>query len=47
MIVIGAVIEQRTNHLVIKMFFRPYKPYYLFGKQLPLHQGSFQKEETK
>ncbi|MGG3574351.1 DUF445 family protein [Bacillus gobiensis] len=39
MIVIGAAIGAVTNHLAIKMLFRPYRPIYLFGKRLPFTPG--------
>ncbi|MCM2990547.1 DUF445 family protein [Bacillus safensis] len=47
MIVIGAVIGAATNHLAIKMLFRPYKPYYLFGKQLPFTPGLIPKRRDE
>ncbi len=39
MAVIGAVIGGVTNHLAIKMLFRPLKPIYLWGKRLPFTPG--------
>ncbi|TDL94147.1 DUF445 family protein [Macrococcus brunensis] len=36
---IGAVIGGFTNYIAIKMLFRPYKPVYLFGRQLPFTPG--------
>lgn len=39
MVVVGAVIGGFTNLLAIRMLFRPYKPIYMFGKQLPLTPG--------
>ncbi|MEC1409076.1 DUF445 family protein [Bacillus safensis] len=47
MIIIGAVIGAATNHLAIKMLFRPYKPYYLFGKQLPFTPGLIPKRRDE
>ncbi|MFJ5672201.1 DUF445 domain-containing protein [Bacillus safensis] len=47
MIVIGAVIGAATNHLAIKMLFRPYKPYYLFGKRLPFTPGLIPKRRDE
>ncbi|MDM5297372.1 DUF445 family protein [Bacillus pumilus] len=47
MIVIGAVIGAATNHLAIKMLFRPYQPYYLFGKQLPFTPGLIPKRRDE
>ncbi|WP_226567116.1 DUF445 domain-containing protein [Bacillus stratosphericus] len=47
MIVIGAVIGATTNHLAIKMLFRPYKPYYLFGKKLPFTPGLIPKRRDE
>ena len=39
MAVIGAAIGGVTNHLAIKMLFRPLKPIYLWGKRLPFTPG--------
>jgi uncharacterized membrane protein YheB (UPF0754 family) len=36
---VGGVIGYFTNDLAIKMLFRPYRPYYLFKRQLPLTPG--------
>lgn len=36
---IGAAIGGVTNHLAIKMLFRPLKPIYIWGKQLPFTPG--------
>ncbi len=47
MIVIGAVIGAATNYLAIKMLFRPYKTYYLFGKQLPFTPGLIPKRRDE
>lgn len=35
----GGVIGYFTNDLAIKMLFRPYRPYYLFKRRLPLTPG--------
>ena len=37
--VIGGVIGYFTNDLAINMLFRPYRPYYLFKRRLPLTPG--------
>jgi uncharacterized membrane protein YheB (UPF0754 family) len=37
--VVGGVIGYFTNDLAIKMLFRPYRPYSLFGWRLPLTPG--------
>ena len=37
--VVGGVIGYFTNDLAIKMLFRPYRPYYLFNRRLPLTPG--------
>lgn len=37
--VFGGVIGYFTNDLAIKMLFRPYRPYYLFKRRLPLTPG--------
>ncbi|HHY74437.1 MAG TPA: DUF445 domain-containing protein [Bacillus bacterium] len=39
MAIIGAVIGGVTNHLAIKMLFRPLKPIYIWGKRLPFTPG--------
>lgn len=39
MAVIGAAIGGVTNHLAIKMLFRPLKPIYFWGKRLPFTPG--------
>ncbi|MBD1383364.1 DUF445 domain-containing protein [Metabacillus arenae] len=39
MVVIGAAIGGITNHLAIKMLFRPYKPIYIGGKRVPFTPG--------
>ncbi len=39
MAVIGAAIGGVTNHLAIKMLFRPLKPIYIGGKRLPFTPG--------
>ncbi|MFY0779826.1 DUF445 family protein [Peribacillus simplex] len=47
MVVVGAVIGGFTNLLAIRMLFRPYKPIYLFGKQLPLTPGLIPKRQDE
>lgn len=37
--IFGGVIGYFTNDLAIKMLFRPYRPYYLFKRRLPLTPG--------
>jgi uncharacterized membrane protein YheB (UPF0754 family) len=37
--VVGGVIGYFTNDLAIKMLFRPYRPYFLFKRRLPLTPG--------
>ncbi|MCC3355409.1 DUF445 domain-containing protein [Bacillus sp. REN16] len=39
MMVVGALIGGVTNHLAIKMLFRPYKAIYIGGKRLPFTPG--------
>ncbi|WP_438823856.1 DUF445 domain-containing protein [Bacillus sp. JJ1566] len=39
MMVVGAIIGGVTNHLAIKMLFRPYKAIYIWGKRLPFTPG--------
>ncbi|KRF55264.1 hypothetical protein ASG99_11115 [Bacillus sp. Soil768D1] len=47
MVVVGAVIGGFTNLLAIRMLFRPYKPIYIFGKQLPLTPGLIPKRQDE
>jgi len=37
--IVGGMIGYFTNDLAIKMLFRPYRPYYLFKRRLPLTPG--------
>lgn len=37
--IVGGVIGYFTNDIAIKMLFRPYRPYYLFKRQLPFTPG--------
>ncbi len=37
--IVGGIIGYFTNDLAIKMLFRPYRPLYLFKRQLPLTPG--------
>ncbi|GEK31567.1 UPF0754 membrane protein YheB [Kurthia zopfii] len=39
MVVVGALIGGATNHIAIKMLFRPHNPVYLWGKRLPFTPG--------
>lgn len=39
MVVIGSLIGGVTNHLAIKMLFRPHNPVYIWGKRLPFTPG--------
>ncbi len=45
--VIGAVIGYFTNHIAIKMMFKPLEPVYVFGKQLPLTPGIIPKNKKR
>ncbi|MCC9022588.1 DUF445 domain-containing protein [Bacillus nakamurai] len=47
MIVIGAAIGAVTNHFAIQMLFRPYRPYYLFGKRVPFTPGLIPKRRDE
>lgn len=47
MIIIGAIIGGFTNFIAIKMLFHPYKPIYLFGKQLPFTPGLIPKRRDE
>ncbi|NEP41186.1 MAG: DUF445 family protein, partial [Okeania sp. SIO2H7] len=37
--VAGGVIGYFTNDIAIKMLFRPYKGYYIFGRKIPFTPG--------
>lgn len=45
--VLGGVIGYITNDLAIKMLFRPHKPKFLFGWQLPFTPGLIPKEKSR
>ncbi|MCL2398114.1 MAG: DUF445 family protein [Defluviitaleaceae bacterium] len=45
--IIGALIGYCTNLLAIRMLFRPFKPAYLFGMQLPFTPGLIPKEKAR
>src|SRR5690606_4046354 len=47
MMVIGAIIGGVTNHLAIKMLFRPYKAIYIGGKRLPFTPGLIPKRRDE
>ena len=43
--VIGSVIGYFTNYIAVKMLFKPLRPKYLFGKQLPFTPGLIPKRK--
>lgn len=45
--VVGGVIGYFTNDLAIKMLFRPRKPLFLFGRQLPMTPGMIPKNKSR
>ena len=45
--IVGGFIGYITNGIAIKMLFRPLKPLYLFGKQIPFTQGVIPKERAR
>lgn len=45
--VIGAVIGYFTNHIAVKMMFKPLEPVYIFGKRLPLTPGVIPKNKGR
>ncbi|MEH7385333.1 DUF445 family protein [Bacillus sp. JJ1521] len=47
MMVVGAIIGGVTNHLAIKMLFRPYKAIYIAGKRLPFTPGLIPKRRDE
>ncbi|MGX1194982.1 uncharacterized membrane protein YheB (UPF0754 family) [Metabacillus sp. SLBN-84] len=47
MVVIGAAIGGVTNHLAIKMLFKPHEAKYLFGKKVPFTPGLIPKRRDE
>ncbi|WP_110113827.1 DUF445 family protein [Bacillus sp. CGMCC 1.16541] len=47
MMIIGAAIGGFTNHLAIKMLFRPYHAKYVFGKRIPFTPGLIPKRREE
>ncbi|MCY8670348.1 DUF445 domain-containing protein [Bacillus haynesii] len=47
MIAVGALIGAVTNHVAIKMLFRPYKAIYIFGKRVPFTPGLIPKRRDE
>lgn len=45
--VLGGIIGYFTNDLAIKMLFRPYKPWYIGGKQLPFTPGLIPRNQER
>ncbi|WP_054743124.1 DUF445 domain-containing protein [Cellulosilyticum ruminicola] len=45
--ILGGVIGYITNGIAIKMLFRPLRPVYVFGKQLPFTPGIIPKEKIR
>ena len=45
--VIGAVIGYFTNHIAVKMMFKPLEPVYFFGRQLPFTPGIIPKNKNR
>ena len=45
--VVGAVIGYFTNHIAVKMMFKPLEPVYIFGKQLPFTPGIIPKNKKR
>ncbi|MBE9069443.1 DUF445 domain-containing protein [Leptolyngbya cf. ectocarpi LEGE 11479] len=43
----GGIIGYFTNDLAIKMLFRPYRPLYLFGQQLPFTPGLIPSNQSR
>ncbi len=44
---VGGVIGYITNHIAIKMLFKPLKPVYIFNKQLPFTPGMIPREQER
>ncbi|MDQ0232331.1 uncharacterized membrane protein YheB (UPF0754 family) [Metabacillus malikii] len=47
MMLVGAVIGGVTNHLAIKMLFRPHHPVYILGKRVPFTPGLIPKRRQE
>ncbi len=45
--VVGALIGYFTNYVAIKMLFRPYRAYYVFGKRVPFTPGLIPSKREK
>lgn len=45
--VVGGIIGYFTNDIAIKMLFRPYRPYYLRGRQLPFTPGLIPRNQER
>ncbi|BAY87352.1 hypothetical protein NIES267_68740 [Calothrix parasitica NIES-267] len=45
--VLGGIIGYFTNDLAIKMLFRPYRPWYIGGKQLPFTPGLIPRNQER
>ncbi|MBR3786670.1 MAG: DUF445 family protein [Firmicutes bacterium] len=45
--VVGAIIGYFTNHIAVKMMFKPLEPVYIFGRQLPLTPGIIPKNKKR
>lgn len=45
--IIGAIIGYFTNYIAVKMLFRPFKPIYFFGRQLPFTPGMIPKSKNR
>jgi len=45
--IVGAIIGYSTNCLAIRMLFRPFRPVYFFGIQLPFTPGLIPKEQAR
>ena len=46
-LVVSGVIGYATNYIAVKMLFRPLKPVYIFGKQLPFTPGIIPKGKPR
>lgn len=44
---VGAVVGYGTNHLAVRMFFRPYRPVHIGSWRVPLTPGMISKEHDK
>ncbi|WP_218082529.1 DUF445 domain-containing protein [Anthocerotibacter panamensis] len=45
--IVGSVIGFTADTIALKMLFRPYRPYFVFGRQIPLTPGIFPRGQAR